>query len=118
MRIASSQNPGDMWFKDINGSPDADHVFIHPGADGIVNDYDRVYLGKTIPGYYYGFNLSAEYKGFDFSCYFIGVGDVQKINKIRADREECKARVVTSYHGTGPLDAHQSFLVHAPRCSH
>ena len=75
-RIASSQHPGDMWFKDINGSPDADHRFYTPGPDGIVNDYDRVYLGKTIPGYYYGFNLSADYKGFDFSCYFIGVGDV------------------------------------------
>jgi TonB-linked SusC/RagA family outer membrane protein len=87
-KIARSQNPGDMWFKDINGSPDADHRFFTPGADGVLNDYDRVYLGKTIPGYYYGFNFSLEYKHFDLNCYFMGVGDVQKINNVRAGRED------------------------------
>ncbi len=93
-RIASSQHPGDMWFQDINGSPDAYHRFYTPGPDGIINDYDRVYLGKTIPGYYYGFNFSADYKGFDFSCYFMGVGDVQKINNGRAGREGMQSKGV------------------------
>jgi len=91
-KIARSQNPGDMWFKDINGSPDADHRFYTPGADGVVNDYDRVYLGKTIPGYYYGFNFSLEYKHFDLNCYFMGIGDVQKINNVRAGREDMQSK--------------------------
>jgi TonB-dependent starch-binding outer membrane protein SusC len=93
-RIAGSQHPGDIWFKDVNGSPDADHRFYTSGADGVVNDYDRVYLGKTIPGFYYGFNFSLEYKGFDVSCYFIGVGDVQKINNVRAGREGMQSKGV------------------------
>lgn len=93
-RIAKSQHPGDIWFQDLNGNPDDDHRFYTPGADGIVNDYDRVYLGKTIPGYYYGFNFAANYKGFDFSCYFIGVGDVQKFNIVRVGREGMQSKGV------------------------
>jgi len=93
-RIASSQQPGDMWFQDINGSPDSEHRFYTPGADGVVNDYDRVYLGKTIPGFYYGLNFSLEYKGIDLACYFMGVGDVQKINNFRAGREGMQSKGV------------------------
>ncbi|SFD90937.1 SusC/RagA family TonB-linked outer membrane protein [Spirosoma endophyticum] len=62
--------PGDAYFQDTNG-------------DGIVNANDRVYLGKTILGYYYGFNLGAAYKGIDVSIFFQGVGDVQAINAER-----------------------------------
>jgi hypothetical protein len=93
-KIAKSQQPGDIWFQDINGSPDETHRFYTPGADGIVNDYDRVYLGKTIPGYYYGLNFSLEYKGLDLACYFSGVGDVVKINTFRAGREDMQSKGV------------------------
>ena len=72
--------PGDFWFMDMRGKPTTDGEFYSDEPDGVVDEYDQVYLGKTIPGYYYGVNLAVEYKGFDFSALFSGVGDVQKIN--------------------------------------
>ncbi len=51
---------GDIRFVDING-------------DGIINDLDRTLIGSPIPDLTYGFNLSAGYKGFDFSVFFQGV---------------------------------------------
>jgi outer membrane receptor protein involved in Fe transport len=92
--IATSQHAGDMWFKDINGAPDETHRFYTPGSDGVVDNFDRTYLGKTVPGYFYGLNFTLEYKGIDLACYFTGVGDVQKINNIRADRESMSSRGV------------------------
>lgn len=38
------------------------------------NPGDLVYLGNTTPRYLYGLNLSAQWKGFDFSAIFQGVG--------------------------------------------
>ena len=77
--------PGDLYFVDVNGEPDPEngYRFYTPGADGVVNEYDRTFLGKTIPGYYYGMNLGLDYKGFDFSAFFQGVGDVMKYNQAR-----------------------------------
>lgn len=80
---------GDFWFKDLRGAPKEEDIenginrFYSPESDGIVDSYDRVYLGKTIPGYYYGFNLACDYKGFDLSAQFSGVGDVQKFNVVK-----------------------------------
>ncbi|WP_192579037.1 SusC/RagA family TonB-linked outer membrane protein [Fibrisoma limi] len=64
--------PGDAYFQDTNG-------------DGIVNANDRVFLGRNInnPGFFYGVNLGATFKGFDLSLFFQGVGDVQNINTER-----------------------------------
>ncbi|MGA0556101.1 SusC/RagA family TonB-linked outer membrane protein [Larkinella sp. VNQ87] len=64
--------PGDAYFEDTNG-------------DGIVNANDRVFLGRSVnnPGFFYGVNLGATYRGFDFSLFFQGVGDVQNINTER-----------------------------------
>lgn len=80
--------PGDMYFQDVYGNP-------APGSkerysttpDSLVNSNDRTYLGKTIPGYYYGLSLGAEWKGFDLSIFFQGVGDVQKYNFERSGLE-------------------------------
>lgn len=80
---------GDFWFKDLRGAPTEEDLekginrFYSPKGDGIVDEYDRVYLGKTIPGYYYGLNLSCDYKGVDLSAQFTGVGDVQKFNIVK-----------------------------------
>ncbi|MCV6628768.1 MAG: TonB-dependent receptor [Flavobacteriaceae bacterium] len=54
--------PGDIRFKDING-------------DGVLDESDRAYSGTGIPKYEYSLNLGAEYKGFDFTLFFQGVGD-------------------------------------------
>jgi TonB-linked SusC/RagA family outer membrane protein len=79
--------PGDMYFQDVYGNPkDAKERFSRT-PDSLINDNDRTYLGKTIPGYYYGVNFTAAYKGFDLSIFFQGVGDVQKYNGLRAGGE-------------------------------
>lgn len=69
-----SYKPGDMYFQDTNG-------------DGTVNDDDRTFLGKSISGYYYGLNLGTDYKGFDLSVFFQGVGDISKFNGFRSGVE-------------------------------
>lgn len=80
---------GDFHFKDQRGAPTAEDVekginkYYSPASDGIIDDYDQVYLGKTIPGFYYGLHVDLEWKGFDLGMQFTGVGDVQKVNTIR-----------------------------------
>lgn len=66
--------PGDIYFKDSNG-------------DGVVDPDDRTYLGRTIPGFYYGLNLGANYKFVDVSIFFQGIGDIYKYNSVRASGE-------------------------------
>jgi TonB-linked SusC/RagA family outer membrane protein len=75
--------PGDVRFVDINGAPtkeDGPDAYVHYEPDGKIDSYDRTYLGKTIPGYYYGFNFDLTYKNWDASLNFRGVGDVQRVN--------------------------------------
>ncbi|MEN3324414.1 TonB-dependent receptor [Mariniflexile soesokkakense] len=63
-----STQPGDIKFKDING-------------DGkITPDFDREFIGSSIPDLIYGFAFNAEYKKFDFSVFFQGVSGVEKYN--------------------------------------
>ena len=69
--------PGDIRFKDINN-------------DGVINGEDRTVLGKSIPGYYYGFNIDANYKNIDFKAVFLGVGDVQLLNGGRYELERMR----------------------------
>lgn len=92
--ITQNYKPGDRWFVDVNGAPvqNNGNGFYSSQPDGTVDDYDRVYLGKTIPGYFYGFNLGMEYKNFDFSANFVGVGDVQKHNSALLTMEWTAAR--------------------------
>ncbi len=72
--------PGDMYFLDTRSAPSVPGTTYKDSLDGVINAFDRVYLGKTIAGFYYGINLSANWKGFDLSIFFQGVGDVDKIN--------------------------------------
>ncbi|MCF2503508.1 TonB-dependent receptor [Dyadobacter sp. CY107] len=62
--------PGDVRFVDLNN-------------DGIVDDEDRTIIGSPQPKINYGFSAGANYKGFDFTLFFIGVGGVNIYN---ADR--------------------------------
>lgn len=81
---------GDFHFKDMRGAPTAADIangvnlYYSPQKDSIIDSYDQVFLGKTIPGFYYGFYLNADFKGIDFSAQFTGVGDVQKVNNVRS----------------------------------
>ncbi|MBA6154828.1 SusC/RagA family TonB-linked outer membrane protein [Gelidibacter maritimus] len=53
--------PGDIRFVDQNG-------------DGKIDSKDETYQGTAIPKYEYSLSLSADYKGFDFTVFFQGVG--------------------------------------------
>ncbi len=56
--------PGDIKYLDVNG-------------DGLVNDFDAVPIGySNLPEQTYGLTLGANYKGFDVSVLFQGVGNV------------------------------------------
>lgn len=60
--MAAELRPGDIKYKDLNG-------------DGIVNEYDMVFMQSNTPEIIYGFGVSAIYKGFDVSIFFQGVGN-------------------------------------------
>ncbi len=56
--------PGDVKFRDING-------------DGLVNDYDKVAIGRThVPEINYGFGVSLGLRGVDLSLFFQGIANV------------------------------------------
>ena len=56
--------PGDIKYLDLNG-------------DGVVDSYDVKPIGYTsIPEIVYGFGFSLQWKAFDFSAFFQGVGHV------------------------------------------
>lgn len=56
--------PGDIKFKDISGPNGV--------PDGKVNDYDRQYLGNSLPSLYYGLNVTAKFKSFDLTVFASG----------------------------------------------
>lgn len=52
--------PGDIRYKDLNG-------------DGLINSLDLTPIGRSDrPEIFFGFNLSAEWKNFDFTLFFQG----------------------------------------------
>lgn len=85
--LTQDQAPGDIFFQDLYGPPTVGSTKQNPLLDSTINENDRTYLGKTIPGYYYGFTASANWKGFDISIFFQGRGDVQKYNFERSGGE-------------------------------
>lgn len=64
---------GDIKYKD-QLTVDTNGDGIPDEGDGKINDDDKVVLGSSIPRYTYGFNFYGEYKGFDISLLFQGVG--------------------------------------------
>ncbi|WP_209329271.1 SusC/RagA family TonB-linked outer membrane protein [Lunatimonas salinarum] len=53
---------------------DSNNDGVADAADAVINPDDRVILGDPFPRYSYALNLNADYKGFDFSILFQGVG--------------------------------------------
>ena len=75
--------PGDIIFVDRFGAPTELGQFRSNSPDGTVNQFDQVYLGKKIPGFFYGLGLNLNYRAFDLALQFRGVGDVQRLNAVR-----------------------------------
>jgi TonB-linked SusC/RagA family outer membrane protein len=64
--------PGDVKFKDLNGDGVIDN------GSALLSDHgDLEVIGNSNPRYNYGFRLGADYKGFDLSVFFQGVGSRQ-----------------------------------------
>ncbi len=75
------KGPGDIRYVDFAGAPDTGSPasqFNKLTPDGTVNNFDQTIIGKTIPGFYYGINMGADYRNFDLSIFLRGTGDVQK----------------------------------------
>lgn len=85
--ISKQQKPGDIYFQNLYGVPLVGSTDRNLKKDSVVNNNDQTYLGKTIPGYFFGFTAGADYKGFDISIFFQGKGDVKKYNGVRASGE-------------------------------
>jgi len=61
---------GRMKFRDLNN-------------DGKIDNNDETIIGSPIPKWNYGINLTASYKGFDFTAFFQGVQGNQLFNYVR-----------------------------------
>ena len=61
--------PGDVKYVDIDGDGE-----ITRGASTLDDHGDLVKIGNTTPRYQYSFRLGADYKGWDASVFFQGVG--------------------------------------------
>ncbi|MEO8582578.1 MAG: TonB-dependent receptor [Flavitalea sp.] len=91
---SSGTAPGDIRFVDVNG-------------DGKVDASDKTIIGSPIPKYYYGFNLTGNYKKFDLSIFLQGVGKVSVYNAARQNLESMdggnnqSTRVLSRWTGEG-----------------
>ena len=81
MPSASQMILGINRYKDVNGdgkltnAGSNQYLLGKTDANGKpIADGDLVYLGRSDPRYVFGFNMGAEWKGFDFSAVFQGVG--------------------------------------------
>ncbi|MCO5238690.1 MAG: TonB-dependent receptor [Chitinophagaceae bacterium] len=64
--LRSNTKPGDIKYLDLSGPNGV--------PDGIINQYDLTLLGGSLPRYQYGGTVGIEYKGFDLTAIFQGIG--------------------------------------------
>lgn len=71
--------------------PDAvpgDLIFVDTNNDGVITEEDKTKIGKGTPDWTFGFNVGAEWKGFDFSMFWQGtIGNDIYDATIRVDKE-------------------------------
>lgn len=66
--IGTTFEAGDIMYTDLNGDGKIDE-----GANTITDHGDLRIIGNSTPRYNFGFDLGANYKGFDFRAFFQGV---------------------------------------------
>lgn len=85
MTTSEPPQPGDYCFVDIAGRDEDGNLVMEP--DGVIDSDDRTFLGKSIPDFYFGLNVNANWNAFDVGLFFNGVGGIQGYNKVRRDIE-------------------------------
>ena len=85
---------GRIRYRDING-------------DGVVNESDQTWIYSPVPAINFGANFYFEYKGFDLTVFFQGVGGVQVITKDYKEQTDLWAgvNVANLNKGTRVLEA-------------
>lgn len=71
--------PGDVMFRDVSG-PNGE-------PDGVIDENDRSFVGKSIPDFTYGLTANGSYANFDISLFFQGVYGNEIYNQINTDIE-------------------------------
>ncbi|MDT0685405.1 SusC/RagA family TonB-linked outer membrane protein [Autumnicola psychrophila] len=65
------------------GARPGDAIFVDQNNDGVINDLDKTEIGDPNPDLTYGFNISFDYKGLDFSLLANGVAGNQLVQSYR-----------------------------------
>lgn len=73
--LGTYNKPGHYKYKDLSGPDDI--------PDGIINEYDRTYIGSPHPDFTAGLNINAEYKGFELVALFYSSYGNDMINYAR-----------------------------------
>ncbi|RYY37836.1 MAG: TonB-dependent receptor [Sphingobacteriaceae bacterium] len=89
--IQPNAQPGDVRYVDLN-------------SDGVINDLDRTQIGNPNPDFTFGFNFSADYKGFDFSVQASGVAGNELVQSWRNHgnfKGNYSSAILDRWHGEG-----------------
>jgi TonB-dependent starch-binding outer membrane protein SusC len=71
-KYQTNVGPGDIKFKDVNGTA-ADGSILPGQPDGKIDNSDVVAIGSPHPKFFYGANTRLSYKGLDLNVFFTGV---------------------------------------------
>ncbi len=88
--IQPEAKPGDLRYADLNG-------------DGVINNNDRTMIGDPNPDFIFGFNVSLDYKGFDFMVQASGVAGNELVKSWRGPggRGNYTAEILDRWTGPG-----------------
>ncbi|MFB6456911.1 SusC/RagA family TonB-linked outer membrane protein [Chitinophaga sp. Hz27] len=88
--IQPNAKPGDVRFVDLNG-------------DGVIDANDKTKIGDPNPDFTFGFNISLNYKGFDFMVQASGVSGNQIVQSWRSPGgfANYSSEILGRWHGEG-----------------